>query len=165
MLEYLKTILSGQFEAALCMLGECIGKCPLEHWEGAIAKHTFRQVSYHTLFFVDLYLSRDEGAFQFRALHQRGGDEQSPTTVSAGLSKDETLDYLAFCRQKAREAFSAETIESLQGKSGFAWLPFSRGELHLSNIRHVQHHTGQLSAYLRKIVDDGERWWIKTGWR
>lgn len=165
MLDYFKTILAGQFEAALCMLGECIGKCPPEHWEGAIANNTFRQVAYHTLFFVDLYLSRDEGAFELCDLPQRGGDERSPTAVSAGLSKDETLDYLAFCREKAKQAFAAETVESLQGESGFSWLPFSRGELHLSNLRHVQHHTGQLSAYLRKIVDDGERWWIKTGWR
>lgn len=158
MLKYFKTILAGQFEAVLCMLGECIGKCPPEHWDRPIANHTFRQVAYHTLFFVDLYLSRDEGSFELRDLHQRGGDERSPTAVSAGLSKDETLAYLAFCRQKAREAFSSETIESLQGKSGFTWQPFSRGELHLSNLRHLQHHTGQLSAYLRKIVDDGERW-------
>lgn len=27
----------------------------------------------------------------------------------------------------------------------------ARGELHLYNLRHVQHHTGQLSAYLRRI--------------
>lgn len=165
MLEYFKTTLAGQFEAALCMLGECIRKCPPENWEGHIANDTFRQVAYHTLFFVDLYLSRDEGAFELRELHERGGDERSPTAISAGLGKDETLAYLAFCREKAKEAFAAETVGTLQGESGFSWLPFSRGELHLYNIRHVQHHTGQLSAYLRKILEDGERWWIKTGWR
>jgi hypothetical protein len=61
MIEYLNTILIGQFEAALCMLSECIQKCPQDHWEGKIANDSFRQVAYHTLFFVDLYsgLSRD----------------------------------------------------------------------------------------------------------
>ena len=165
MIQYVQTILTAQFEAALCMLKDCISKCPPDHWEGRIANDTFRQVAYHTLFFVDLYLSPSEAAFQLRECHRRGGDERSSTIPSAGLDKDETLSYLAICRQKALDMFASETLESLQRESGFSWLPFSRGELHLSNIRHVQHHTGQLSAYLRKIVEDGERWWVKTGWR
>ena len=165
MIQYFNTILTAQFEAALCMLNECVSKCPQEHWEGRIANDTFRQVAYHTLFFVDLYLSSSEAAFQLRECHHRGGDERSSTAVCAGLPKDETLSYLAICRQKALETLDSETLESLQRESGFSWLPFSRGELHLSNIRHVQHHTGQLSAYLRRIVEDGERWWVKTGWR
>ena len=165
MIEYLKTILTGQFEAALCMLKECVERCPVEHWEGKIANDTFRQITYHTLFFVDLYLSPGEAAFQLRECHHRGGDERSSTTASKGLTKDETLSYLAECRKKAIETIAAETQASLEGASGFSRLPFSRGELHLYNLRHVQHHTGQLSAYLRRIVKDGEGWWIKTGWR
>ena len=165
MIEYLKTILTGQFEAALCMLNDCIRKCPPDHWEGRIANDAFRQVAYHTLFFVDLYLSPDEAAFELRDCHRRGGDERSSTAVSRGLSQDETLSYLAICRQKSIETLAAETPESLRRASGFSWLPFSRGELHLYNIRHVQHHAGQLSAYLRRIVEDGQRWWVKTGWR
>jgi hypothetical protein len=165
MIEYVKTILTGQFEASLCMLKECVQKCPHEHWEGKIANDTFRQVAYHTLFFVDLYLSPNEEAFKLRDLHHRGGDERSSSYPSTGLTKDETLSYVAICRQKALETLACETAESLQRASGFQRLPFSRGELHLYNLRHVQHHTGQLSAYLRRIVEDGERWWVKSGWR
>lgn len=165
MLDYFKAILTGQFEAALCMLNDCIRKCPPEHWEGRIANDTFRQVAYHALFYVDLYLSTSEAAFELRELHRRGGDDRSPTAISAGLPREETLAYLALCRQKMLDALAAETPESLQQPSGFSWLPFTRGELHLYNLRHVQHHAGQLSAYLRKVVDDGERWWVKTGWR
>jgi hypothetical protein len=142
MIEYVRTILTGQFEAALCMLNDCVRKCPPEHWQGRIANQTFGQVAYHTLFFVDLYLSPGEDEFQPRAFHQRGGDERSSTAVCPGLSQDETLAYLAICRQKALDTLAAETPESLQRPSGFSWLPISRGELHLCNIRHVQHHTG-----------------------
>jgi len=165
MIQYVKTILTGQFEAALCMLNDCVRKCPQDRWEGRIANDTFRQVVYHTLFFVDLYLSPSEAAFQLRECHCQGGDERSGTTPSIGLTKNETLSYLEICREKAVESLASETPESLQRESGFSQLPFSRGELYLSNIRHVQHHTGQLSAYLRTVVEDGERWWVKTGWR
>ena len=88
-----------------------------------------------------------------------------PGWTAPRLPKDETLAYLALCRQKALETLASETPETLQRRSGFSWLPVSRGELHLYNLRHVQHHTGQLSAYLRRVVENGERWWIKTGWK
>src|SRR5262249_39867165 len=165
MIEYLKMILTGQFEAALCMLNDCVRKCPPEHWDGRIANDTFRQIAYHTLFYVDFYLSPGELAFALRDLHLRGGDERFSTAPSTGLTRDETLSYLAVCRQKLIETLASETTDSLQGPSGFTRLPFSRGELHLYNIRHVQHHTGQMSAYLRRVVEDGEQWWVATGWR
>ena len=63
MTEYLKQIVIAQFEAALAMLNQCIAACPEEHWEDRIANGTFRWVTYHTLFFVDLYLSPNEDSF------------------------------------------------------------------------------------------------------
>ena len=168
MLDYVKQILVGQFEASLAMLNQCIAACPEEHWEGKIGNGSFRWVAYHTLFFVDLYLSASEEAFELRELHQRGGDEREPV-AAAGLSKDDTLAYVAICRQKMLDAIAAETAESLAGPSGFSWRKFSRGELHIYNLRHVQHHTGQLSAYLRRIgpafQDRTALPWIGSGWR
>lgn len=168
MIEYVKKILTGQFEASLCMMNQCVEACQPEHWEGKIASDTFRQIAYHTLFAADLYLSPNEEAFKPREFHQQGGDDRNPT-VSVGLTKDETLSYLAICREKAIETLASETPQSLQGPSGFSWRQFSRGELHVYNIRHVQHHTGQLSAYLRRVdqvlKDPKALPWVATGWR
>src|SRR5688572_5077449 len=151
MTEYVKSILAGQFEAALCMLHQCIVACPPEHWEGKIANGTFRWVAYHTLFWLDLYLSPgDEAAFDLRELHLRGGDEREPVAC-LGLSREETLIYVEMCRQKLLETLAAETAESLQAPCAIPWRKFSRGELHLYNLRHVQHHAGQLSAFLRRV--------------
>lgn len=169
MTEYLKTILTAQFEAALCMLNQCVAACRPEHWEGKIANDTFRQVAYHTLFFVDLYLSPTEEAFNLRDLHHQGGDERTSTAASTGLTKEETLAYLAICRQKALETLAHETQESLAGPSGFSYRKVTRGELHLYNLRHIQHHTGQFSAYLRRVDADLKAPkalpWIGSGWR
>lgn len=162
--EFVKSMTRGQFEAALCMLKECLEKCPEEHWDGKIANDTFRQVAYHTLFYVDYYTSPNESDFTLRELHARGGDERTQE-VSAGLSKEESLAYLAICRQKATEAIAAETAESLQGPSGFSRQQFLRGELHVYNMRHMQHHVGQLSAYLRRVTQDTSSWWVRTGCR
>lgn len=169
MIDYVRTILTGQFEAALCMLEQCVRACPPEYWEGRIAKGTFRWVAYHTLFWVDLYLSPgDEDDFVLREFHHRGGDERGDAPCP-GLSQDETLAYAVICRQKLHEALAAETAESLQARCGISFRKITRGELHIYNLRHVQHHTGQLSAFLRRVdpalSDRKALPWIETGWR
>ena len=168
MSEFLKQILAKQYEAALCMLNQCVEACSAEHWEGKIANDTFRQVTYHTLFFTDFYLSPSESAFARRELHVRGGDELG-SEASRGLSRDETLSYVAICRQKASEALAAETQASLEGPCGFSWRRFSRAELHIYNIRHIQHHAAQCSAYLRRVderfKDPKSLPWVGSGWR
>lgn len=170
MFEYFKTILTSQYEAALCMMDHCIRACPDAQWEGKVANRTFRWVAYHTLFWTDMYLSPgDEDAFILRDIHQLGGDERDDDADNPGLDKNETLNYVAICRQKMIESVSAETAETLQGPSGFVGRPKTRGELHIYNIRHVQHHTGQLSAYLRRVDPASSSFrslpWIGSGWR
>jgi len=169
MTEYLETILTGQFEASLAMLNQCVRLCNPEHWEGLIAKATFRRIAYHTLFFVDLYLSPRDEAFELRSLHRRGGwTEPDGEAPRVGLPKDDTLGYVDICRAKMLETMAWETAASLEGPSGFSWLPISRGELHIYNIRHIQHHTGQMSAYLRRVDPvlkaTNALDWVRTGW-
>jgi len=168
MADYVQTILTSQFEAALAMLKQCVQACPSEHYEGKIAKDSFRTIAYHTLFWVDYYLSPGEDAFELRDLNHRGGDDRVLES-SPGLTRDETLSYVEICRQKLVEALAVETPESLAAPSGFSRFSFSRGELHLYNLRHIQHHTGALSAYLRRVdanlKDSKALSWVRMGWR
>ncbi len=67
-------------------------------------------------------------------------------------------------------AIAAETPESLAGPSGFPWYEITRGEFHLNNIRHIQHHTGALYAYLRRVDKSFQEPvnplpWIGSGWQ
>lgn len=129
MLQYVKAILTGQFEAALCMMNDCLVKCPPGHWTAIIGKYPFWMVAYHTLCFVDLYLSRDKDAFAFRDIHPGGWKEFDDEHPSRQFEQSELIAYLAICRSKAIEAIAAETTESLQGPSGFEWLQITLGEL------------------------------------
>jgi hypothetical protein len=163
---YLKSILRTQFEAALAMLHDCVAKCPPDHWNGKIANYPFWQVAYHTLSFTDFYLSESEEAFQPRAFHPSrapGEPFDDEPVRPQGFTPDEILNYLALCRQKAVDAVAAENSKSLQRPCGFRRRLFSRGELHIYNLRHVQHHAGQLSAYLRRLGVDSR--WIGSSWK
>jgi uncharacterized damage-inducible protein DinB len=153
------------------MLNDSVAACRDEYWEGRIVNGTFRQIAYHTLFCADLYLSRGDDEFELRELHHRGGDERGDA-LSPGLSREGTLAYVQVCRQKAADSLGAETEASLRGPCGFPWRKgMTRAELHVYNVRHIQHHTGAMAAYLRR-VDPGlndpgvqQLRWVGQGWR
>mgnify|MGYP000679595525 CR=1 FL=1 len=76
MIDLLKSILSAQLSATLAMLGNCIHGCPEQQWDTRIAKYPFWMVAYHTLCYVDVYLSPNDAAWQpHPTLHPRGRDE------------------------------------------------------------------------------------------
>jgi uncharacterized damage-inducible protein DinB len=133
------------------MLAECIRVYPPERWNDPIGNYPFWQVAYHTLCFADLYLSPAERAFELRNdLHPAGWAEYNEEFPSRRFENAELEQYVTICRETAEAAFAAETQASLEAPCGFARRNFSRGELHLYNLRHIQHHTGQLSAFLRR---------------
>jgi hypothetical protein len=161
-----RTVVASQFEASLCMLHRFIERCPEEHWEGPIAKYPFWMVAYHTLCFVDYYLSRGEADFRPRVaegIHPKGMAELEEEYPSRTFGREELLAYSTICREKLASTMASETPESLGGGTGFSRLTFTRAELHLYNMRHIQHHAGQLGAFLRRLgVDAG---WVKAGWK
>jgi hypothetical protein len=169
LIEQFRRVVAAQFEAALCMMNDCLAKCPDRHWEGIVGKYPFWQVAYHTLCFVDLYLTKSHEAFEFRAIHPGGWKEFDDEHPSRRFEREELLDYLQVCRAKILETIAAETPATLEGPSGFSWIQFSRAEMHLYNMRHVQHHAGQLSAFLRKaepsLQDPKVVRWVSTGWK
>ncbi len=163
MVEKFKGMLAAQYEASICMLNDCLEKCPDEHWDGMIGKWPFWLVGYHTLCFADLYLTRRKQDWQPRAIHPKGYAELVEEFPSRRILKGEMLEYAKFCRAKVGNAVGAETEKSLNGPSGFSWYKVTRGALHLINLRHISHHTGQLSAYLRKL--EMRPRWVGSGWK
>ena len=108
MLEFVKQIITGQFEAALCMMNDCLRRCPEPHWDGIIGKYPFWQVAYHTLCFVDLYLSPSPEAFVYRDIHPNGRSEFDDEYPSRRFERAEITEYLAVCREKMVATLAAE---------------------------------------------------------
>lgn len=163
-------ILLGQYEAALSMLRAAIESCPAEHWESKVANDPARLVVFHTLYCTDIYLSRSEAGFRSHefVIEGRGlpfGQPLPPGTHPPGLSRQRAVEYCDFCIAKARAVLAAERESDLAGGSGFGH-PLSRAEMHIYNIRHVQHHTGALAAHVRRLSPDFPEdgmGWVDTG--
>jgi quercetin dioxygenase-like cupin family protein len=77
---------------------------------------------------------------------------------SVAFSKTDILSYLPRCRQHCAERLAAMTDAIGSERCGFPWYDMSVAELLLLNLRHAQHHAGQLALVLRR--DAG----ISVGW-
>jgi hypothetical protein len=170
MLDIYRELISRQYEASLCMLGVCFDRCPEARWNEPIANLEFCQAAFHVLFFTDVYLGANLESLRQQPFHQRHAqvfadyEELGDAAQQAQYEKPFINAYFQHCREKATQVVAAESAETLQQVANFDWIKFSRAELHAYNIRHIQHHTAQLSLRLRLDIDVDIPW-ISSGWR
>ncbi|MCE5260076.1 MAG: DinB family protein, partial [Chloroflexi bacterium] len=138
-----KHSIKSQYRAALMMLRQAVEGCPDALWCDASYKNTVWNIAYHTLFYTHLYLSPSEEAFEAWELHRNHYHEFGAWPEP--YSREQVLAYLTFCLGQVDVQVDACNLEA---SSGFSWLPFSRFELHLYNIRHIMLHTGELAERL-----------------
>ena len=150
--------IQSQYQAALEMLRQAIAACPESLWNAAGEQSHFYRVAYHALFYTHLYLQPTIADFVPWEGHKHGaesvGSGQAADTA-AQFSKEDLLAYHELCVDQVRSRVPALDLESA---SGFEWLPFDKLELQFYNIRHLQHHTGQLCDRLRTGADLGVDW-------
>jgi hypothetical protein len=151
-----------QFGAAIDMLENAMDACPDELWRDRSQRPEFWYLVYHTLFWLDYYLSGSPDGFAPPAPFTL--DELDP----AGLLPDrpytrpELQSYLEHGRVKCRATIDALTDETARQPCGFTRRDMSIFELLLYNLRHVQHHAAQLNLILRQKVDDAPAWIGRT---
>ena len=155
--------LTSQFRASLAMLRSTIDSCPEDLWKREKDRNPFWALAYHAIFFAHLYLSPSEEEFtpfQRQAAGREGFgrsdlDDWTTLTPDDVYAKEDVLAYLGHVDSAVERLFASKPFDA---ESGFHWLTFSRGEAHLYNLRHVQHHAGQLAERLRQELDAGTRW-------
>jgi hypothetical protein len=155
-----KEVIKSQYYASLEMLKQAIVKCPESLWEDQEDKNKFWHVAYHALFYTHLYLQPSGEDFCPWAKHRDEHEFLGPLPwpphkqpeIGEPYSKEEVLEYHQICREQVEEQVASL---SLDAESGFDWLPFSKMELQFYNIRHLQHHTGELCERLgaRESID------------
>ena len=166
MIDLIRRTIASQYGAALQMLEIAIEKCPAKQWTENVGASPFWHVAYHVIFCTDMYLSASSAKFKPRSFHKKNYNflKRLPwppfkeVVVDEPYEKKVLLKYIETCREKVAKVMSKETEKSLAGKSGFDWLSFPRAQLHLYNIRHVQHHTGALNSFLWRTGGEGSQW-------
>jgi len=153
-----KEVLLRECEKAIDMLEESLRDCPDELWETmlwddepdqwvALGFSKFWYLGYHTLFWLDLYLTGAEEGFMPPVpfdLVEMVAHETLPQTYT----RENLLGYAATCRQRCRETIGALTDEQANKLCQFPWGTVTFGELLIYNLRHVQEHGAHLSMFL-----------------
>jgi DinB superfamily len=152
----IKSSLWQQFGAAVDTLDNAIKTCPdrlwlTPLWDNTIdpAKYSqFWYLAYHTLFWLDLYLTGSVEGFTPPAPYTL--DELDPAGLlpERPYTKDELRAYLEYDRRKCQTAIEALTDEKASFQCKFPWGEASFIELLLYNMRHVQEHAAQLNMLL-----------------
>jgi hypothetical protein len=147
-----------QYGVAIDSLHDALRDCPDELWEKnlwedepdqwvAAGFSSFWYLGYHTIFWLDLYLTGAEEGFAPPApfdLVEMVSDEVLPRTYT----RAELLHYLEQCRQKYQETIGALSTEQAYRLCQFPWGEVPFGELLLYTLRHVQEHAAQLHMFL-----------------
>jgi hypothetical protein len=160
-----------QFGAAIDMLENAMRVCPDELWSDPskrpqwVSRNVvgFWYVAFHTLFFLDYYLSERAETFVPPAPFTLDELDPSGLLPDRPYTKAELLGYLDHCRKKCHAAIEAMTEEEAHQHCGFKRLDFTGAELLLDNMRHVQHHAAQLNLLLRQSIDSAPPWINKEG--
>jgi DinB family protein len=147
-----------QFGAALAMLENAIAACPEELWRDRSRKPEFWYVAYHALFFLDFYLTDSEEGFAPPAPFTLAELDPAGVLPERPYTKAELLSYLEHGRAKCRALIAALTEENARERRRMLSFDGSLAELLLYNLRHVQHHAGQLNLILRQDTNDAPRY-------
>lgn len=154
-----------QFAAAIDDLDNNLRACPDSLWHEPLwppPPHLpefshFWYVVYHTLFWLDLYLTGAEEGFvpppPFALIEQVDLGPLPPRPYT----RDELHAYLGDVRQRCRMTLETMTPTAAARRCRFAWGEVSFAELLLYTMRHVQGHAAQLNLFLGQhniAVDD-----------
>lgn len=159
---YWKSILEQQYGAVIEMLETSIAVCPEEIWSDRSQKPEYWYLVYHTLFFLDLYLSGSLDGFAPPAPFTL--DELDPAGVlpERVYTKEVLQNFLLHCRKKCQATIGNLTDAKAKEICKFSRFEISFGELLLDNMRHVQHHVAQMNLILRQKTDSAPGWITTT---
>lgn len=163
----IKAVLYSQYEASLSMLKAVITSADDEIWYQKNENNaSYWHIIYHLLFCTDCYLCKDVKSFKVWNKHKKdyhflGEIPNQPNerpSISEPYTKTEILEYFELIMGTLKQRIDDADLEA---DSGFYWVPVNKLELQLYNIRHIQHHTGQLAYLLRDQRNKGIKWVVK----
>jgi hypothetical protein len=175
-----KTMLWRQFGAAINMLDDAVAACPEALWTQRLW-HTpppsefppqfaeFWYVTYHTLVWLDFYLSGlSEEQFAPPAPFVQGVVDSAQAVPRRPYTRAELRGYLAALRRRCHEALLALTDERARQSLWYSWSEgqaVSYLEVLLYSMRHVQEHAAQLSLVLGQhdIQLEDRDWFTRAG--
>jgi hypothetical protein len=165
LLSEFKKSYSRQIGAAFKMLEHVLDNANDTTWTARINNMPFWQICYHVLWFTDFYFHANQATFQPQSFDMEGihnywikPDSQMIENQKHPISKNNMKAYCNFVRQKANQFIQNINVTYFTSPSPFEWHGFPKIDLVDYNLRHLQHHVGQLDIILRREQNSGNPW-------
>jgi len=157
-----KHIMWNQYGAAIDTMANAIHACPDTLWGDRSKKAQYWYIAYHTIFFLDFYLSESPDGFAPPPPFTLSELDPSGVLPDRVYTKEELLDYLEHGRRKLRRVVDGMTPDRAREtrKFGPTEGPLLEGLLY--TMRHMQHHAAQLHLVLRQEIDSAPGWVSRT---
>lgn len=160
-----------QFGAAIDVLQDAIVNCPDELWHVRLWNDAdptlppeyseFWNVAFHTLFWLDYYLSESAETYAPPPPFTMNETEMDAVMPDRTYTKQELLTYLDFCRNKCRTRI--QTVDGMAPQQVRPnWINMSVAELMLYTMRHVMEHAAQMQLVLGQNIGYGGKWVSRT---
>jgi hypothetical protein len=143
--------------AAFEMLSDAIAAADDATWDSPRDKWRFWNIAYHTVFFLDIYLSDFDPEIsnveeQYRLPeYVRDWSESVDfgNVHEPAMPREVLMRFLEETRGKLRSRFADGTVADQVGEMVTSWLKMTKGAMLLYNMRHVMQHIGHLNDVLR----------------
>ncbi len=159
-------ILASQYKASLGMLHTVLDKVPDEQWNNEDYNNPNWQIAYHVLWGTKFYLGANPESYvpfenAIEGAESLGGSQEwenpdEGVKIESFHTKDDLISFIENIETNLLHNIKTLTLDE---NSGFEWYPYSRLELHINSIRHIQHHTAQLIERLKNKGITGFSWW------
>ncbi len=159
-----------QFGACIDMLLNVISSCPDNYFT---TNKRFYYLAYHSVIFLDYYLTIPPKDFSPTLTFSiKEADERPPESIGDMIpdetySKQELTGYLNASRLKCKRLIESLT-DTKKLNTRFTEgnqegdMDYSILEILLYNLRHTQHHVGQLNLIIRQDFDKHMNWTFKV---
>jgi hypothetical protein len=166
----LKEIVWNQFGASIDMLISTIVNCPDDYFE---TNKRFYYIAFHTTLFLDYYLTIPPTEFTpLLSCNSKPNEDLSKESIGDMIpdkiyAKEEIINYLKKSREKCKNLIFSITEKTINQRfyegDESNDMDYPIIEILLYNLRHTQHHTGQLNLLLRQDFDRHMNWSFRTG--
>jgi len=168
--DLLKEAIFNQFGASIDMLINAISNCPDRYF---LSQKRFYYIAYHSTIFLDYYLTLPPSDFTPILPFSQMDEAEKPSEAIGDLipkkiyTKHELIEYIKLSRAKLNGIIDSLTADKLSERfiegNEDGDMNYSILEILLYNLRHLQHHVGQLNFLLKQDFDKHMEWSFRAG--
>jgi hypothetical protein len=152
-------ICRNDYRAVFQMVRRAIELCPDSLWNERTDEPPFWQQAYHTIFYIDFYLSDSPGSSRVVAPVEDEAANLKHIPASAP-SRQQIQDYLEEAIKQCDLTLEKLASAPLDGENKFPWTGPTLAHRLIYNIRHAQHHVGRLNSILSRKTGKAAEWVI-----